>query len=148
MVLSGTANDGTLGLQAIKAEGGITFAQDDTAQHEGMPHSAIASGWVDLMLPPEQIGRELARIAAWKLSLNAASTRQPVRASQPIDFVSQCILPLGLRDDGALADQNVRTLAVRCLDDESSCADKDSGPLPERQGRRLHEAAPQGWPVR
>ena len=54
VVLSGTASDGTLGLEAIKAEGGITFAQDDTAQHEGMPHSAIASGCVDFVLPPER----------------------------------------------------------------------------------------------
>src|SRR5581483_10422168 len=32
VVLSGTATDGTAGIQAIKAEGGITFAQDETAQ--------------------------------------------------------------------------------------------------------------------
>ena len=63
IVLSGTASDGTLGLEAIKAEGGITFAQDVTAQHDGMPHSAIASGSVDFVLAPDQIARELVRIA-------------------------------------------------------------------------------------
>ena len=63
VVLSGTADDGTLGLEAIKAEGGITFAQDASAQHDGMPHSAIASGCVDRVLPPEAIAQELARIA-------------------------------------------------------------------------------------
>jgi two-component system, chemotaxis family, CheB/CheR fusion protein len=62
VVLSGTATDGTLGLEAIKAEGGITFAQDVTAQHEGMPHSAIASGCVDFVLPPNEIAREIIRI--------------------------------------------------------------------------------------
>jgi two-component system CheB/CheR fusion protein len=62
VVLSGTATDGTLGLEAIKGEGGITFAQDATAQHEGMPHSAIASGCVDFVLPPDGIAREIARI--------------------------------------------------------------------------------------
>jgi two-component system CheB/CheR fusion protein len=40
VVLSGTASDGTLGLEAIKAEGGITFAQDDSAKHDSMPRSA------------------------------------------------------------------------------------------------------------
>src|SRR6266568_721159 len=55
VILSGTASDGTAGLRAIKSEGGITFAQDATAQHEGMPHSAIASGCVDFVLPPEEI---------------------------------------------------------------------------------------------
>ena len=62
VVLSGTATDGTLGLEAIKAEGGITFAQDGTAQHDGMPHSAIASGCVDFVLPPDEIAREIVRI--------------------------------------------------------------------------------------
>src|SRR5207244_12939718 len=38
VVLSGTASDGTLGLQAIKAAGGITFAQSpDSAKYDGMP---------------------------------------------------------------------------------------------------------------
>ncbi|HEU4686900.1 MAG TPA: CheR family methyltransferase, partial [Vicinamibacterales bacterium] len=63
VILSGTATDGTLGLSAIKAEGGITFAQDDTAQQTGMPHSAIADGSVDFVLPPGEIAQELVRIA-------------------------------------------------------------------------------------
>ncbi|HEV8458110.1 MAG TPA: chemotaxis protein CheB, partial [Methylomirabilota bacterium] len=63
VILSGSATDGTLGLEAIKAEGGITFAQDDTAQHKSMPRSASAAGCVDFVLPPDQIGQEIARIA-------------------------------------------------------------------------------------
>ena len=63
VILSGTASDGTLGLKAIKAEGGITFAQDSqSAKYDGMPRSAIAAGCVDLVLPPEAIARELSRI--------------------------------------------------------------------------------------
>src|SRR5207249_1054478 len=64
VILSGTATDGTLGLSAIKAEGGITFAQDEkSAKYDSMPRSAIASGSVDFVLPPEKIAEELARIA-------------------------------------------------------------------------------------
>ncbi|MEK7769032.1 MAG: chemotaxis protein CheB [Pseudomonadota bacterium] len=64
VILSGTASDGTLGLQAIKVAGGITFAQsEDSAEYSGMPHSAIATGQVDFVLPPENIASELARIA-------------------------------------------------------------------------------------
>ncbi len=63
IVLSGTASDGTLGLTAIKGEGGITFAQDSSAKYDGMPSSAIASGSVDLVLPPDAMARELTRIA-------------------------------------------------------------------------------------
>jgi len=63
VVLSGTANDGSLGIQEIKAAGGITFAQDSTAEQQSMPRSAIATGAVDFVLPPRDIGHELARIA-------------------------------------------------------------------------------------
>lgn len=64
VVLSGTASDGTLGLTAIKGEGGITFAQDTaTAKYDGMPSSAVASDCVDFVLPPEEIATELARIS-------------------------------------------------------------------------------------
>lgn len=62
VILSGTGNDGMLGLEEIKAEGGFTFAQDATAQHDGMPRSAIASGCVDLVLAPDEMGREIARM--------------------------------------------------------------------------------------
>jgi two-component system CheB/CheR fusion protein len=63
VILSGTATDGTLGLEAIKAEGGITFAQDDSARYDSMPRSAVAAGCVDFILSPEGIAKELARIA-------------------------------------------------------------------------------------
>jgi two-component system CheB/CheR fusion protein len=49
VVLSGTASDGTLGLEAIKAAGGVTFAQDPTAKFDSMPRSAIAAGVVDFV---------------------------------------------------------------------------------------------------
>ena len=64
VILSGTASDGTAGLHAIKVEGGITFAQEPgSARFDGMPRSAIAAGCVDLVLPPERIAAELARLA-------------------------------------------------------------------------------------
>ena len=64
VVLSGTGSDGTLGLEAIKAEGGFTFAQRaDTAPYPEMPLSAARSGAVDLVLPPAEIAHELGQIA-------------------------------------------------------------------------------------
>lgn len=63
VILSGTASDGTLGLETIKAEGGITFAQDESAKYDSMPRSAVAAGCVDFVLSPENIAKELARIA-------------------------------------------------------------------------------------
>ena len=46
-------------LEEIKAEGGLTFAQDDTAQQTSMPHSAIDAGVVDCVMPAEELGRQL-----------------------------------------------------------------------------------------
>ena len=63
VVLSGTASDGTAGLEAIKAEGGITFAQDASAKYDSMPQSAVAAGCVDFVLSPMAIAQEIARIA-------------------------------------------------------------------------------------
>src|SRR6185503_6929856 len=63
VILSGMGSDGTLGLEAIKAEGGITLAQDPrSAKNEDMPRGAIAAGCVDFVLSPEDIARELARL--------------------------------------------------------------------------------------
>ena len=59
VILSGTANDGTVGVEEVKGAGGLTFAQDDTARHEGMPQSAIATGCIDFVLPPADIAREI-----------------------------------------------------------------------------------------
>ena len=63
VILSGTGTDGTLGLEEIKAAGGITFAQDEqSAKFAGMPQSAIRSGCVDRVLSSQEIARELIRI--------------------------------------------------------------------------------------
>ncbi|MGH9402340.1 MAG: chemotaxis protein CheB [Terriglobia bacterium] len=64
VILSGTASDGALGIKAIKAEGGITFAQDEkSAKYGDMPRNAAATGAVDFILEPAGIARELERIA-------------------------------------------------------------------------------------
>jgi two-component system CheB/CheR fusion protein len=64
VILSGTASDGSLGIKAIKAAGGITMAQlPETAKFEGMPRAAIATEAVDLVLTPDDIAQELVRIA-------------------------------------------------------------------------------------
>jgi len=68
VVLSGTGNDGSLGVNEIKAAGGITLAQDSTADQESMPRSAIATGAVDFVLAPEEIANELAGISRHPLA--------------------------------------------------------------------------------
>ena len=63
IILSGSASDGMVGMKDIKHEGGLTFAQDDTAKFTSMPHSAIAAGAVDFILSPKEIALELARLS-------------------------------------------------------------------------------------
>ena len=72
VILSGTATDGTLGAEAIKAEGGIIFAQDEkTAKYNGMPQSVIGAGYVDFVLSPKKIAHELEDIAKHPLILSS-----------------------------------------------------------------------------
>jgi len=60
IVLSGTGSDGAHGIRAIKAGGGITIVQsEETARYNGMPHAAIETGHVDLIVDPANIGKEL-----------------------------------------------------------------------------------------
>ena len=60
IVLSGTGMDGTLGLKAIKDNGGLTFAQElESAAYDGMPFSAISSNSVDFILTPDKIPEKL-----------------------------------------------------------------------------------------
>ncbi len=87
VILSGTASDGTLGLEAIKGEGGITFAQDEaSAKFDSMPHSAVAAGVVDFVLPPEGIAAELVRLShkAYLLE-NVAEPRAVVKGKKLAD---------------------------------------------------------------
>ncbi|HTB13323.1 MAG TPA: CheR family methyltransferase [Bryobacteraceae bacterium] len=65
IILSGSSSDGAQGLRAVKCAAGTTFCQDEeSAKYGSMPHSAIATGAVDFVLPPRAIAQELVRIAA------------------------------------------------------------------------------------
>jgi chemotaxis response regulator CheB len=64
VIVSGYDGDGAAALSGIKEVGGITIAQKlDTAEHPDMPESAIASGCIDFVLSPEDIAKEIVRIA-------------------------------------------------------------------------------------
>jgi two-component system CheB/CheR fusion protein len=69
VVLSGGGSDGTLGLKAVKEHGGLTIAQGANVtrpRFADMPSSAVAAGFVDLVLPAEEIaGRIIAYVRDW-----------------------------------------------------------------------------------
>ncbi len=127
VILSGGGTDGTLGLQSIKAEGGITFAQDEkSARQNSMPRSAVSDGCIDYVLSPPEIARQLVRLVGHPY------TQAPPRHQLPGD--------LGRRQDvvdAAVADQPLQT--------GHHPAPHPAADGPARQGRpaRLPAAAPQ-----
>ena len=75
VVLSGMGADGTLGLQSLHTQGGLTLAQQpESAQFDAMPRSAIATGCVDIVVPPDEMPR---RILQWVRSQQAAPATGP-----------------------------------------------------------------------
>ena len=97
VVLSGTASDGTAGLAAIRAEGGVTFAQDPrAARFPEMPQSAVDAGVVDHCLPLQDLGAALARLATHPYlhrqapaaagAAAVAEIKALVRAASGVDF--------------------------------------------------------------
>src|SRR3982074_220735 len=116
VILSGTASDGTLGLAAIRAEGGITFAQDKkSAKFGGMPQSAIAAGCVDFVLPPDAIGRELGRIRVHPYLAPSASPRTAQLVDDGDPYLKHILQLLRTESDFVFSDYKPATLKRRIL---------------------------------
>ena len=62
VILSGLDGDGSAALKAIKAAGGLTFAQSDAA-YDSMPRSAVQTGHVDYLMPAVEIAKALSALA-------------------------------------------------------------------------------------
>ncbi len=119
IVLSGALDDGTAGLVAIKARGGLTIVQrPDEAAYRGMPDSALSNVLVDHVLPAAAIGRRLAGILAGPSGSACPDCGKTVHSS---DHEPGCAGP----DQLELADQELRAalwIAVRTLDDKAALA--------------------------
>jgi chemotaxis methyl-accepting protein methylase/signal transduction histidine kinase len=93
VVLSGTGTEGTLGLRAVKATGGMVMAQSpDTASQPGMPSSAIATGLVDFVLAPEKMSEALLKYVR-----NAQRPGAAPAAVQPLDDLQRVLAVLRTR---------------------------------------------------
>jgi two-component system, chemotaxis family, CheB/CheR fusion protein len=89
VILSGNGSDGVIALQAIKAAGGVTFAQNErTARFPSMPRAAVLDGNVDHVMAPREIAQELERIslhpytkqADGRLAVSAEPGEDPIAA--------------------------------------------------------------------
>ncbi len=152
VVLSGGDGDGALGLSAIKAAGGITFAQDlPSSQFGGMPHSAANTGQVDFILPPAEIAKKLNQMSAH--SGSAAGGTIVATASQPdptaeidLDRLSERPLTPKLSPNTALADSAPaqldpldRIFELLQLQTGANFAGYKHATLNRRMQRRMHQ---------
>ncbi len=78
VVLSGTGSDGTIGMRTIKGNGGMLMVQSpETAEFDGMPRSAIATGLVDFVLPPAEMASALISYTSRAFSKSSAGANPP-----------------------------------------------------------------------
>jgi len=95
IVLSGTGSDGSMGVRAIKGEGGMAMAQNpESTEYDGMPSSAIATGLIDYVLPPAEMPARLIAYTAHAFGNKPLRTSPPAASSEDI-LKKVCIL---LRD--------------------------------------------------
>jgi two-component system, chemotaxis family, CheB/CheR fusion protein len=88
VVLSGTGSDGTLGVRAIKAEGGMVMAQTPAStEYEGMPTSALATGLVDYELPPKEMHAQLIAYASHAFGKQRLTSTPPARSESALKKV-------------------------------------------------------------
>ncbi len=84
IVLSGTGSDGTLGLRAVKGEGGLVMVQTpETTEYDGMCKSAIQTGMVDFVLAPDQMPAQL--LAYVSHAFTASRPGQSAIDSTPVE---------------------------------------------------------------
>jgi two-component system CheB/CheR fusion protein len=93
IVLSGTGSDGALGVRAVKGEGGMVMAQTpESTEYDGMPRSAIATGMVDFVLPPNEMPAQLLAYVAH--AFGASLLRVSSQVPQPADGLEQIFILL------------------------------------------------------
>jgi two-component system CheB/CheR fusion protein len=128
VVLSGGDSDGSLGIQAIKHEGGIVFAQSpESARFPDMPRHAIETGCVDRVLTPAQIAHELVRLTGQSsleratLGTIASGDDEPLknilqrlRAAHRLDFTHYKRSTLRRRLDRRMTLRGINNLEEYC----------------------------------
>jgi two-component system CheB/CheR fusion protein len=125
-ILSGTGTDCTLGLKEIKERDGLVLVQsEESAGYEGMPRSAIATGLVDMILPPEKMAARL--VAYFDHTHNRPYPKQPARIDTQQDWLNQifAILRTRVGHDSSRYKLNTllrrinRRMGVNQVDDEN-----------------------------
>jgi two-component system CheB/CheR fusion protein len=111
VILSGTGSDGTVGLRAIKENGGLAIAQHG-AEYDGMMRSAVGSGLVDFVLPVQQIPPKLDDYFRHLVDGKAAQNGE-ARLSEGGDYLAQIGALLRTRTGHDFSGYKDKTVARR-----------------------------------
>ena len=128
VILSGTGTDGTLGLRAVKEEGGVVIVQDvNQAKFDGMPRSALGTGLVDMVLPVEKMAEGILSYVKHPYMVLTEKNGRVYRTLQ--DFMTRILLLIRVRTGVDFTE-----LQAVLHPAESRTADGDT---PDRIHRRL-----------
>ncbi|MEI7646124.1 MAG: chemotaxis protein CheB [Chloroflexales bacterium] len=112
IVLSGTGSDGTLGLRAVKGEGGMVMAQTpESTEYDGMPRSAIATGMVDYVLAPAAMPAQLATYVAHSFGIRRHLIPPPLLST--VDTLKKICVVLRAQTGHDFSQYKERTLIRR-----------------------------------
>ncbi|MEO8505597.1 MAG: CheR family methyltransferase [Acidobacteriota bacterium] len=114
IVLSGTGDDGSAGIRAIRARGGLCLVQaPGTAEYDGMPRNAIDTGAADAVVAPEEMGALLGRYAATPQARPGPQAGAPPETGEPGASLSAIVELLGERYRVDFRDYKTGTLIRR-----------------------------------
>ncbi len=93
IILSGTGSDGSRGIRTIKEKGGVILVQDSvSAKFDGMPSSAISTGLVDYILPPEKMPQTLLQYI--KHPFSSGKGEKPIISPKKDDYTNNLFMLL------------------------------------------------------
>jgi two-component system CheB/CheR fusion protein len=111
IVLSGTGTEGTLGLQAVKAEGGFVIVQSpESALYGGMPRSAMGTGLADLILSPEKMPDDLLKYVGRSLKV---ARKRPEEAIALPDYLNKIFAVIKEKTGNDFSDYKQSTIKRR-----------------------------------
>src|SRR4051794_26222710 len=123
IVLTGADHDGTVGLKAIKAAGGMIIAQaPETAEHANMPESAVQTGLVDHVVPIEEMAEILiqyiGRSSLWRSASPPTSAEEDTKALKDILALMRTLGRMDFRGykEGMLMRRLKRRMALQGCD--------------------------------
>ena len=113
IVMSGMGSDGTLGLRAVKSEGGMAMAQNpETTEFDSMPESAIATGLVDFVMSPAAMPAKLGAYVAHGPGGSRSDTAPPETQEETERQRVLAVLRMQTGHDFSLYKQNTVTRRI------------------------------------